>query len=92
MAFSAAWTTHGISYAAETHEGYLMWGSAPAGLRAPLTMKRVEPADFLVLSKVKHDKEIVVTARVRGKRVTVFLPDPVFEALELAWKHVNVPS
>ena len=55
-------------------------------------MKRVEPADFLVLFKVKDDKEIVVTARVRGKRVTVFLPDPVFEALELAWKHVNVPS
>jgi len=54
-------------------------------------MKRVEPSDFLVLSKVKHDREIVVTAWVPGKRVTVFIPDPVLGALEPAGKRVNAP-
>lgn len=91
--FRAEWTARGVAYAAETHEGYLLWGSAPARSTGPLSMTRVEPAGFEVLSRVTDRQETTITALVRGKRVTVVIPRAVVAQLELAWAQVNgVPA
>ncbi|MBD8539571.1 hypothetical protein [Frigoribacterium sp. CFBP 8751] len=89
MTFSSTWTMHGISYGAEVHHGFLLWGSAPASMREPLKMKRVVPSDFKVISRVTAGNETVITAMVSGKTVRVVIPNIVVGALELAWKRVN---
>ena len=77
VTFSSKWMTHGISYAAEVHRGFLLWGSAPARSHKPLMMRPVVPGDFDVVSQVASGRETVITAVVSGKTVTVVIPDVV---------------
>jgi hypothetical protein len=89
MPFSSTWTTHGISYAAEVQQGFLLWGSAPTSSPGPLKMKRVTPGDFNVVSRKTVGKETVITAIVSGTRITVVIPDVIVGALEVAWNRMN---
>ncbi|MBD8729534.1 hypothetical protein [Frigoribacterium sp. CFBP 13707] len=92
MPFSSSWTTHGVSYAAEVQQGFLLWGSAPTSSPGPLNMKRVVPDDFDVVSRENVGKETVVVAIVSGTKVTVVIPNVIVGALEVAWKRINNPA
>jgi hypothetical protein len=92
VTFKSQWTIRGISYAAEIHEGYLLWASAPAGASLPESMTRVDPSSFTVLSRTGLARETVIVAITSGREVTVVIPHIVLGGLEHAWKRLNSPT
>ena len=74
---------------AQTHDGFLLWGSAPTSEPKPLPVVRVEPSTFHVVSHRHEHGERIINATVAGKAVTVVIPLDVLAALEHEWNHVN---
>jgi len=74
---------------AQTHDGFLLWGSAPATEPAPLPVVRVEPSTFHVVSQRHEHGERIINATVSGKAVTVVIPLDVLAVLEDEWNYVN---
>lgn len=89
VAFSARWTTQGISYVAEVHEGYLRWGSATDDAPGPIPTERIEPSTFQVVSQTDNRGERTIVASVSGREVTVVIPVAIVAVLERAWSDVN---
>ena len=74
---------------AEAHEGFLLWGSAPATSSLPRPLVRVDPATLSVTSHSDARGERTINATVAGGHVTVVMPLDVLAVLEHEWLMIN---